>query len=188
MKTRAYNFIDLTNLIFGNLQVVEFSHIKNKAAFWKCNCSCGNVTIVTGVSLRKGHTKSCGCLRHRKIPKGLSSLNRIYKQYQRGAKDRSHSFNLSIDEFSAITKKNCHYCNSIPAKVQRNRCAGITEEAQEYGKYQYNGLDRINNLIGYEPSNVVPCCFICNRAKSDLTYEAFIEYIKRIELQGKNRT
>ena len=31
---------------------------------WLCKCDCGNESIVSGVNLRAGDTKSCGCLKH----------------------------------------------------------------------------------------------------------------------------
>lgn len=49
------------------------------------------------------------------------------------------------------------------------------------GPYVYNGLDRVNNLLGYELTNVVPCCNICNRAKKDMTYEQFKLWIKDLK-------
>lgn len=39
-------------------------------------------------------------------------------------------------------------------------------------------LDRIDNSIGYLPTNVVPCCKECNRARSDLV--SFDEMTKHI--------
>jgi hypothetical protein len=30
-------------------------------AIWKCRCDCGVEVVVTGWSLRSGHTRSCGC-------------------------------------------------------------------------------------------------------------------------------
>lgn len=52
---------DLTGQIFGELIVIEDSKIrKNRQVVWKCKCSCGKITYVTGSSLRNGHTTSCG--------------------------------------------------------------------------------------------------------------------------------
>lgn len=56
----------MANLIgerFGKLVVIEFvgSYGVNQTAHWKCQCDCGNTTIVTTAHLRDGHTISCGC-------------------------------------------------------------------------------------------------------------------------------
>jgi hypothetical protein len=58
-------FIDLTGKKFGRLVASEY--IKNNngtKALWKCKCDCGNEIITESSSLRKGITKSCGCIRH----------------------------------------------------------------------------------------------------------------------------
>lgn len=54
---------DITHQKFGRLVAVEFvGKDKHRCALWKCRCDCGNETIVTGASLRSGHTTSCGCV------------------------------------------------------------------------------------------------------------------------------
>ena len=56
--------LDLVGEKYERLLVVEFIERKNKHSYWKCECDCGNfVEKVTGNDLRRGHTKSCGCLR-----------------------------------------------------------------------------------------------------------------------------
>lgn len=58
---------DITNQKFGRLTAVEIdmettiNH--NSGAYWKCQCDCGNIKIVSIKSLTSGNTKSCGCLR-----------------------------------------------------------------------------------------------------------------------------
>ncbi len=44
---------------FGRLVVLEYAGEKK----WKCQCDCGETTIVSGNALNSGSTKSCGCLR-----------------------------------------------------------------------------------------------------------------------------
>ena len=57
------SLIDLTGKIFGKLTVIERAGVtKNGNPTWVCKCECGNETVVSGDSLRSGHTKSCGCL------------------------------------------------------------------------------------------------------------------------------
>jgi dTDP-4-dehydrorhamnose 3,5-epimerase-like enzyme len=62
------HLIDLTGQTFTRLTVIckdrpKFGNELDKAAFWRCKCVCGHITIVRGDHLRKGRTKSCSCLR-----------------------------------------------------------------------------------------------------------------------------
>ena len=63
--------IDLTGKTFGKLTVIEHcGKIKgNSEHYWKCQCECGNETLVKGSSLRSGNTKSCGCGKYDGIKK-----------------------------------------------------------------------------------------------------------------------
>ena len=70
--------IDLTGMRFNHLSVIRKSDKQsNRAAYWECLCDCGNKTIVSTYALRGGHTKSCGCLKHRSNVLALS-LNQGY--------------------------------------------------------------------------------------------------------------
>ena len=46
--------------------------------------------------------------------------------------------------------------------------------------YSYNGIDRKDNTRGYEPDNCLPCCGLCNRMKSALSYGDFMDWIGRV--------
>lgn len=70
---------------FGMLTVVERAEYKyNKNGYrrdsWLCNCDCGNEKITTGENLRRGMTKSCGCMRKNTfhVKKHGKSNSRIY--------------------------------------------------------------------------------------------------------------
>jgi hypothetical protein len=53
---------NLTDKVFGKLTVVEEAgRNKFKKILWKCQCECGNTTIVASGSLVTGNTTSCGC-------------------------------------------------------------------------------------------------------------------------------
>ena len=54
---------DLTGKRFGRWTVLEEDR-RTKAGhfYWKCRCDCGNIGIVCGSNLKKGDSKSCGCL------------------------------------------------------------------------------------------------------------------------------
>ena len=42
---------------------------------WLCKCDCGNHHTVLGKNLRRGSTKSCGCLRDEKSSKHFTEYN-----------------------------------------------------------------------------------------------------------------
>ena len=62
MPTKRFD--SLLGKTYGRLSVLERApnkYVGNTA--WLCRCECGEETTVTGSALRKGATKSCGCLR-----------------------------------------------------------------------------------------------------------------------------
>lgn len=55
--------IDEVGNRYGRLTVIERAeNAPDGKAQWLCKCDCGNLRTVSGVNLRSGHTKSCGCL------------------------------------------------------------------------------------------------------------------------------
>ena len=44
---------------FGNLIVID----SRRSGYSICKCDCGEITEISNYNLRKGHTKSCGCLK-----------------------------------------------------------------------------------------------------------------------------
>lgn len=62
--------LDLVGQIFGKLTVLSRAgRNKRRHALWLCVCSCGQKTTVSGDSLRRGDTKSCGCLQRENATK-----------------------------------------------------------------------------------------------------------------------
>ena len=57
------NFKDITNQKFGKLTAISYiGSNENGNAIWLCQCDCGNHIEVNGIELRRGHTRSCGCV------------------------------------------------------------------------------------------------------------------------------
>ena len=55
---------------FGRLYVIEKdieASKQHKRAYWKCKCSCGKEKTIAGLSLIRGATQSCGCLRNERV-------------------------------------------------------------------------------------------------------------------------
>ena len=57
---------------------------------------------------------------------------------------------------------------------------GRGSAALDYGDFKYNGVDRVDNTIGYNNDNVVPCCKICNNSKATMTIEEWILWLQKI--------
>lgn len=57
------NLLDLSGQRFGRLTVLRRTdrHMGH-SVIWECLCDCGNTAYVASANLRKGYTKSCGCL------------------------------------------------------------------------------------------------------------------------------
>jgi hypothetical protein len=62
---------DISGQMFGALRALKLSHFdKWRTAHWLCVCKCGKQVAVSGIALRAGKTKSCGCLRAAKASAG----------------------------------------------------------------------------------------------------------------------
>lgn len=85
------------------------------------------------------------------------------KQERKNTRD----ITLSLEEIVNILFDNCYYCNVAPMYTYYNY------------PIKFNGIDRINNNLGYIKNNCVACCFICNRAKANMTQSQFLDWINR---------
>lgn len=170
------NKYNLTGQRFGRLVVIRQSPTQNKRAYWYCRCDCGREHIVMGKCLRRGDTKSCGCLKMerirtiaRKLPSGESAFNQIFINYKRQARLRNLDFTLSREQFQKLTKCVCYYCGQEPAQTHQG---GPSKRLN--GSYTYNGIDRKDNDTGYTNENSVSCCGTCNFMKKTLSTESFV--------------
>jgi 5-methylcytosine-specific restriction endonuclease McrA len=91
--------------------------------------------------------------------------NAAMRSYRRGAEERDLNWELDEITFDRLTAAPCHYCGRKPSNRK--------EVPRHRGAFVYSGIDRVDNMRGYEPDNVVPCCRICNRAKHQQTYAEF---------------
>ncbi len=148
---------------------------KHGATKWLCECSCEekNRSAITTNSLLSGNSESCGCLyKTRKLPNGESSFNKVYNQYKSDARKKDRKFNLTKEQAKILFKGNCYYCGCKPSRVKKNN--------NNTGNFVYNGIDRIDNNIGYEIDNCVSCCYICNKAKGQLPQKDFLIWVSRL--------
>lgn len=165
--------IDISGQRFGKLIVLKLAgkDLSGKIT-WDCICDCGNVKTVRGYHLKRQQVTSCGCSSNA-LPHGMAALNIKIRQYKSNAKNNQRIYTLTRDEAHRLFTQQCHYCGSIPRKAQKPKNS-------KRGFYEYNGIDRIDNDKGYTSDNVITCCYICNRAKRELTYKEFVLYLQDI--------
>ena len=147
----------------------------------KAKCDCGTICIKQFGLVRRGIVKSCGCiqrewisqhaLNRRKAP-GESALNGLYATYRWAAVKRSLNFSLTKEQFRQLTGSNCVYCGAEPSAII------CPEDAR--GGYIYNGIDRVDNSVGYTTENSVTCCKTCNLAKRGMSVKEFEAWINRL--------
>lgn len=170
---------------YGKLQT--FTSFRRKGRkYWHCICDCGGSKDVYEWSLKSGRTKSCGCIKRgqsveqcekRKIPENGSAANEIIYKYRLRCKKNGISWELTRDDCIKLFKGNCRYCGARPERARRVHTS----------VFIYNGIDRVNNSVGYTKENVASCCMRCNYMKSDLTLEEFYEHISKIWKRKESR-
>jgi hypothetical protein len=171
--------IVLQGQVFGDLTVVGYAGSKNKRTFWHCGCTCGNICTVRKDLLLKGRKRSCGCKMATNISASLlkdplaSAKNQVFNNYRNGARNRGISFEITKEWFLEQIAKDCHYCGSPPNNI-------FTELNKRAGQLLYNGLDRVDNAIGYTVDNCVVCCKPCNFAKSTMAHQEFLSWLDRL--------
>ena len=91
-----------------------------------------------------------------RTPRGL------YNKLKQSAKHRGISVSLTFEQFAEATKHACTYCGGdLPV-------------------WGY-GLDRVDNDLGYEASNVVSCCGTCNVIRGNsLTYDEMLVAMRSV--------
>lgn len=186
-------FRDYTGLKPNMLTAIKFIKREKNKSYWLFNCECGNSKIMDAskVFTKKIATKSCGCFLksstiernvkrvfHQKDTTESRALYSIYSSYKGSAKIRGYSFNLSVPVFKKLIKENCYYCGST---LSNKRIANTSAKSNNNKSIcYYNGIDRVDNSIGYELNNCVTCCKICNRAKKDISIDDFMNWLNNL--------
>lgn len=165
---------DLTGQRFGKLTVLGQSsstYISGKNRIrWLCLCECGNQTLVQGGSLKNGRVKSCGCNQWQpQITSKERTINICWKNIKIRAGRKGLDFNLTKSNIGNLIFLPCHYCGALP-----------TNKHDFENTIPYQGVDRINSDNGYTPDNVIPCCWECNRRKSDTPYLEFVAWVRKV--------
>lgn len=151
--------IDLTGKRFGKLIVIEQTGSQHSHILWKCKCDCGNESVILGLSLRWGRTKSCGCLH--KDPDVIN--NRRNKIIKHGHYRRENGKVISSKTYNswASMKRRCNYPKHEHYYLYGGRGIKVCERWNDFVNFLKDmgerpggmTLDRIDPNGNYEPFN-----------------------------------
>jgi len=138
--------INLEGQEFGCWTVLSEAGRRHGHVMWLCQCQCGTKRIVEGVSLRKGGTKSCGCM-HEDLMAHLKGTHRLS--------------NTSTHEVWKSMRQRCNNKRNKDYKYYGGRGIVCCDRWKRFEKFYADmgekpeglTLERIDNNKGYSPSN-----------------------------------
>jgi len=135
-----------------------------------CTTCCKEYEIIMFEGIKGQTTSTCKmCREQNKIQdskrnkenRNKLARKRVFVNYTKWAKDRNIEFSISKEIFENIIKMKCFYCGVLPDD-------------------EFNGIDRVDNNIGYIHNNCVSCCKMCNYLKADLRKNIFLCKVEHI--------
>lgn len=180
-------FIDLTGKVFNKLTVIKRveNDKKHKKVMWECNCSCGNVKIISSNRLQqRGDKISCGCegrktqaenAKNNFTTHGDSETDeyRMWTKAKSRAREKSLPFDISYTDIE-IPK----YCPILGIRLFK----GDSRE-----KHNSPSLDRLIPELGYVKGNINVISNRANTLKSDSTLdelELIVKWMKNLKIRG----
>ncbi len=126
-----------------------------------------NLVLNGFLNVKKNHRHNCGCESNRPGDPN-AGFKRLFNDYKASAKKRNHEFKLTKEQFKKFIDDNCYYCKKSPQ---------VRYDKQVACQFLANGIDRVDNNIGYIFENCVTACKFCNLAKKNMTMEDFKKQI-----------
>lgn len=153
MEKKKFRGKDMMGETFGRLTVVKCMGVNRRHSYvWLCSCSCGNTTIVDGNCLRRGNTKSCGCLNHENHI--LRPNRRVHGQsgtrlYRIWKRMKSRCYNKNTEDYKKwYGSKGVKVCDEW-----KNDFQAFYDWAMANGYSEELTIDRIDPYGNYEPDN-----------------------------------
>lgn len=142
------SFIDMEGMKFGRLSVVSRAPSIGERAAWFCLCECGQTAHVKGQNLRRGVTRSCGCLLKETIR----------------TKSLTHGMTRTPTWWTWVgLAQRCGNPRDVNYPAYGGRGVAVCERWEKFENFLEDmgirppgtSLDRQDNNKGYEPGNCV---------------------------------
>lgn len=145
-KPKGPKFQDIEGQRFGRLTLIGFYGRENNKTFWYCKCDCGNIVRVWAKNLKRGETRSCGCL--------AKEVATIHGQNSGGAPTPVHR------AWAAMLSR-CRNENNIHYPYYGGRGITVCERWLKFENFYEDmgerprgaSIDRIDNDKGYRKDN-----------------------------------
>lgn len=140
-------FQDLTGMRFGRLVVQSFAGERKNDRVWLCLCDCSNQKLAGGRVLRRGLTKSCGCL-------VTDTSKRLFTTHGLSKSPEYRAWRSMFDRCASKTEPSW--------SVYGSRGIVVCERWRKFENFiadmgpkptVSHEVDRINGNGNYEPSN-----------------------------------
>lgn len=141
--------LDIRGKRFGHLEVI--ARTVGKIGYWSCRCSCGVFKDISGSSLRRGVTLSCGCMRSEMI--AASNTKHGHTNF-RGYRSKTYSVWAGM-------KKRCSNPKAAFYANYGGRGIKVCERWQDFRNFLADmgeaqegmSIDRVDVNGNYEPGN-----------------------------------
>lgn len=143
------NYNNIAGTVFSRLTAIKkVGRAKNGNAIWMCVCSCGKEVSVCVQNLKKGHTRSCGCLAEAErktmhVTHGLSKTP-VYRIWGLMIDRCENSRSPGYANYGGRGIRVCSSWRSSFEEFYRDMGMRPSEK---------HSIDRIDNQGNYEPRN-----------------------------------
>jgi hypothetical protein len=138
---------------FGRLLVVGYSHVgPDKRHYYECICECGAEIAANGWRVRRGVTRSCGCLKRELATERNKALHtkhglHLHPLYSTWHSMMARCYKPANNRYQYYGARGISVCERW-----RNSVALFIEDMGEKPSPTHS-IDRINNNGNYEPGN-----------------------------------
>ena len=146
---KGNGLIDITGQQFGRLTAIkQVGYNNNNGAKWLCKCVCGNTIVTYSSALRRGVSKSCGCLNQElRLSRKKHGMHKT-KLYSAWSHMKQRCFNPKCKSYENYGGRGITVCKEWTDSFEAFR-----DWAFDNGYSEELTLDRIDNNGNYTPDN-----------------------------------